>query len=803
MKLSIVTSYYNSSKYIEQQSASILSQTYQNWEWIICDDFSTDDTKEKLLQLSAKDHRIKLVEPRYKKEVWWNPQTYASGDVICPIDGDDKILPGTFEKIVYYFNQFPEVVLMHFNANKYQDDLPDSEDQILNKFVDNVYMSRDNSSFLEAFERLWPNRSCIFGYLRIFRNLPGISFKVHEDGSDCSSNDGQWLMTMEEKGKWLTIPRTTYLARQHFDSENFRNWNLRGEVTLVKEARERRKKIELEMPRSSDFYNDIYVAAESTYLSKLNWESERKKVGFFNYNYTDKQKERVKHLFFDHDIFFDQVGKYDYTFIRIDYVTDVELLESFLKLASGNVSLFCDNIHLHNNNRTGRNTLKEIHDFLNSNHVHYWNYQENRAIFYIHKRFELDMEEILKAEDIKDSPMETILQEVYEKTTKVIRDKKEVKNVAAFTFIDGPRVSVEGPVQANYRVLFIDDDNNRTIYETEIGNNSWAACSIKYLVNWRIEVYENGNLWKVHKFNPEGKRVYVHLDSSSLGDTLAWFPVIDEFRKKWNCQVVCSTFKNEFFEGNYPELEFVTPGNVVHNLYAKFGIGWYYNDDNFDRFKNKVDFKMIPLQKTAHDILGLDYQEVKPKIFDKSKAVRQIEGPYVCIAPHASALAKYWNKPGGWQEIIDYLNANGYKVVLISQEPHGDAWHDSKLGGTLQNVINKSGDLSIFERYQDLAYADAFIGVGSGLSWLAWATGTPVVMISGFSYDWTEFSDCQRITTSNPNSCTGCFNRHKLDAGDWWWCPDHKGTDRQFECTKTIQTDTVKDALKNILPNLS
>src|SRR5205085_2839578 len=138
--------------------------------WIICDDFSNDGTKNKLYDLQKKDKRIILVEPSYKKELWWNPQIYASGDIICPIDGDDKILPGVFDKIVYYFNKFPDVVLLHFNANKYRNILPSLQSEILENFQNNVYISRDNISFLDAFERLSPQRSCIFGYLRIFRN---------------------------------------------------------------------------------------------------------------------------------------------------------------------------------------------------------------------------------------------------------------------------------------------------------------------------------------------------------------------------------------------------------------------------------------------------------------------------------------------------------------------------------------------------------------------------------------------------------------------------------------------------------
>ena len=153
---------------------------------------------------------------------------------------------------------------------------------------------------------------------------------------------------------------------------------------------------------------------------------------------------------------------------------------------------------------------------------------------------------------------------------------------------------------------------------------------------------------------------------------------------------------------------------------------------------------------------------------------------------------------GGWQTIIDWLNNAGYKVVMISQEKLGDNWHDSKLGGTLHGVIDKTGDAPFQERFTDILNAEALIGTGSGLAWVSWALGTPTILISGFSEEYTEFQDCERISASH-NVCSGCFNTHRLDAGDWEWCPHHKGTDRHFECSKSITPDLVADALVRIL----
>jgi len=73
------------------------------------------------------------------------------------------------------------------------------------------------------------------------------------------------------------------------------------------------------------------------------------------------------------------------------------------------------------------------------------------------------------------------------------------------------------------------------------------------------------------------------------------------------------------------------------------------------------------------------------------------------------------------------------------------------------------------------------------------------MLISGFSEKYTEFSDCIRIGTDKKYACHGCFNIHRLDAGDWEWCPEHKNTPRMFECTKTIKPETVINEINKVL----
>lgn len=364
-------------------------------------------------------------------------------------------------------------------------------------------------------------------------------------------------------------------------------------------------------------------------------------------------------------------------------------------------------------------------------------------------------------------------------------------------FVDGPYACLRDSNQ-EHLVDFINQDTNQSEYSVNLKNDHWGKTFHKFFINWDIQVKDNfGEIIYSHKYNASGKRVYIAFGSKALGDTLAWFPYALEFKKKHNCHVIVSTFWNKFFKEKYPELEFVSPGTTVPNLYAMYEIGWYYDDnDQLDRFKQPYDPKQFTLQQTATNILGLEYKEIIPKVNYQIKD-RPFKEKYICISPHASASAKYWHHPIGWQTIINYINnVLGYKVVMISKEKYNDNWETDKLPlqKKFKNIIDATGDHPIEDIINMLHHSEMYIGVSSGLAWLSWSIKNPVVLISGFSSDWTEFtSNVERII--NKNVCNSCFNNFKLDAGDWNWCPVHKDTPRQFECTKKILPETVIEGI--------
>jgi len=387
---------------------------------------------------------------------------------------------------------------------------------------------------------------------------------------------------------------------------------------------------------------------------------------------------------------------------------------------------------------------------------------------------------------------------IYENLKKSSYIKEIVPNFT-FTFLNGAKVEINSTTDKEYIVKFFNHKTNKFIYQGILKGNMWASPSIQYFIKWRVEIWdkEKNKKIKEHIFNAKDKKVYIHLGSKAVGDSIAWIPYVEEFRKAHNCEVICSTFHNKWFSTLYSNIKFIPPGTVVNDLYAMYEIGWYYDKEEYFNFnRHPFDHKHYPLQKTASDILGLTYKEIKTKLhFDLKPNI--IKGKYVVIAPHASSHAKYWNYPQGWQILIDWLNNNGYKVVMATYETLGDEFHDSKLGGTLTGVINKTG-CNFDEAFSLIKNSKAFIGVSSGLSWASWALNTPTIMISGFTENFMEPAKIHRISTPE-GFCMGCQTTNKLDPGDWEWCPFHKGTNRQFECTKSISPSYIIENLTKIL----
>lgn len=111
-KISIITPTYNSDKFIKRTINSVLNQTYQDWEYLIVDDSSTDNTTEIINDFIKKDKRIRLYKTIENSGGPARPKNIAlakaDGEYIAFLDHDDCWLENKLEEQLNVFNKLGE-----------------------------------------------------------------------------------------------------------------------------------------------------------------------------------------------------------------------------------------------------------------------------------------------------------------------------------------------------------------------------------------------------------------------------------------------------------------------------------------------------------------------------------------------------------------------------------------------------------------------------------------------------------------------------------------------------------------------
>lgn len=124
--ISVIMSVYNCESTVEAAIRSIYEQTYSNWELIICDDASTDETlsvvrsvlserEESKYKIITNDENLKLAASLNRC------LELVSGEFVARMDGDDLSAPERFEKQIEFLTENPDVDLVgtamrRFNA---------------------------------------------------------------------------------------------------------------------------------------------------------------------------------------------------------------------------------------------------------------------------------------------------------------------------------------------------------------------------------------------------------------------------------------------------------------------------------------------------------------------------------------------------------------------------------------------------------------------------------------------------------------------------------------------------------------
>ncbi|MEW6602779.1 MAG: glycosyltransferase [Nitrospirota bacterium] len=161
-KVSVCIPVYNGSPYIAEAVGSVLAQTYGNFELLICDNCSTDDTKD--IVCTFKDQRIQYVRNTRNLGLVGNANRclgLAKGEYICIFHHDDVMLPDNLERKIALLDENARVGLVHSNIM-----LIDTEGKIVSQNIWNKDSTRDyieeGSAVFKKFLEYLPFGSSIF-----------------------------------------------------------------------------------------------------------------------------------------------------------------------------------------------------------------------------------------------------------------------------------------------------------------------------------------------------------------------------------------------------------------------------------------------------------------------------------------------------------------------------------------------------------------------------------------------------------------------------------------------------------------
>ena len=120
LKISIITVNKNGGKFIEKNIKSILKQSYKNYEHIIVDGLSSDDSLKKIKKNSHKKLKLISEKDRGLYDAMNKGIRNCKGDIIGILNSDDYFYPDGLNKIAYYFTKYQKIDFLFGSVKKYK-----------------------------------------------------------------------------------------------------------------------------------------------------------------------------------------------------------------------------------------------------------------------------------------------------------------------------------------------------------------------------------------------------------------------------------------------------------------------------------------------------------------------------------------------------------------------------------------------------------------------------------------------------------------------------------------------------------
>lgn len=124
-KISVIMAVYNCETTLKESIDSILAQTYENWQFVICDDCSTDGTLAIVKEYQSKyPEKFVVIQNEVNSKLAFSLNhclEHANGEFIARMDGDDFCDPTRFEKQIAFLKSHPDIQLVSTAMQRFSD----------------------------------------------------------------------------------------------------------------------------------------------------------------------------------------------------------------------------------------------------------------------------------------------------------------------------------------------------------------------------------------------------------------------------------------------------------------------------------------------------------------------------------------------------------------------------------------------------------------------------------------------------------------------------------------------------------
>lgn len=203
MTFSLLIAHYNNFEYFKECYQSIQNQTFQDFEIVVVDDFSTDDSFQKLKDLAKSDARIKLFRNEKNQGVGFTKRKcveLANGEICGFVDPDDALAENAIELSLEKYKN-PKIVATHSDLM-----LCDENLNPVKKFANTQKVKNSNPKFFNINFEV----NHFFTFRKpIYQETEGINPAL------TSAVDQDLYLKIYEKGEFAYIPEPLYLYRLH------------------------------------------------------------------------------------------------------------------------------------------------------------------------------------------------------------------------------------------------------------------------------------------------------------------------------------------------------------------------------------------------------------------------------------------------------------------------------------------------------------------------------------------------------------------------------------------------------------